>query len=169
MVESSPSESVVITGPETGCASSCEPILRALPAWFGIDSAIAQYVKDIEQEPTFLARVDNGDGEVVGFVTIRRHFPESAEVHVMGIRAEYHRRGIGRTLIEAAERWLAADRCRLLQVKTVSADCEDPYYGRTRAFYRAVGFQPLEVFPTLWDARNPCLVLVKALDRTGDS
>ena len=38
-----------------------------------------------------------------------------------------------------------------------------PEYGATVAFYRGVGFLPLEVFPALWDENNPCLILVKAL------
>ncbi|MDD2561466.1 MAG: hypothetical protein PHP07_07230 [Eubacteriales bacterium] len=49
-----------------------------------------------------------------------------------------------------------------MQVKTVEAG-HYPEYDRTIAFYEGMGFLRLEVFPTLWDERNPCLVLVKAL------
>ncbi|MDM7533255.1 hypothetical protein QUD75_13640, partial [Lacticaseibacillus paracasei] len=38
-----------------------------------------------------------------------------------------------------------------------------PEYDQTIRFYESVGFERLEVFPTLWDAWNPCLVLVKKL------
>jgi hypothetical protein len=31
----------------------------------------------------------------------------------------------------------------------------------TRKFYEAIGFVPLEVFPTLWGSENPCLVMIK--------
>lgn len=46
-----------------------------------------------------------------------------------------------------------------LQVKTVD---EGHYkeYDQTIAFYKKYGFKKLEVFPTLWDAWNPCLVMV---------
>lgn len=45
----------------------------------------------------------------------------------------------------------------------MDASHPSPEYARTRAFYHAMGFVDLECFPTLWDAGNPCLVLVKAL------
>ena len=48
------------------------------------------------------------------------------------------------------------------EVKTV-APGHYPEYDATVAFYRGVGFLPLEVFPTLWDENNPCLILVKTL------
>ena len=48
-------------------------------------------------------------------------------------------------------------------MKTLDATHPSPEYARTRAFYHAMGFVDLECFPTLWDAGNPCLVLVKAL------
>ena len=51
---------------------------------------------------------------------------------------------------------------RLLQVKTVDEGHYEEY-DRTIAFYEGVGFLRLEVFPTLWDEWNPCLVLVKPL------
>ena len=55
------------------------------------------------------------------------------------------------------------DGLKILQVKTVSADRDCSAYAKTRAFYKAVGFIPLEVFPTFWDKANPCLVLVKQI------
>lgn len=39
----------------------------------------------------------------------------------------------------------------------------DQNYERTRRFYLAAGFTPLEEFPDLWDERNPCLLMVKSL------
>ena len=55
------------------------------------------------------------------------------------------------------------DVLKILQVKIVSADRDCSAYAKTRAFYKAVGFIPLEVFPTFWDKANPCLVLVKQI------
>ena len=37
------------------------------------------------------------------------------------------------------------------------------HFDRTRLFYEAMGFRALEVFPTLWDEWNPCLVMVMKL------
>ena len=81
----------------------------------------------------------------------------------MGILPQYHRKGIGKLLIKELENYLKDDGLKILQVKTVSADRDCSAYAKTRAFYKAVGFIPLEVFPTFWDKANPCLVLVKQI------
>ncbi len=151
---------LTIDGPVLGQSAVCESILRSLPDWFGIESAIVQYVKDVEAMPTFLASVN---GRVVGFASINRHFPETAEGHVLGVRGECHRQGIGRALVERIEQWLCREGAELLEVKTVSASSADPSYALTRRFYLAMGFRPLEEIKTLWDEHNPCLILVKPL------
>ncbi|MFT8739106.1 MAG: GNAT family N-acetyltransferase, partial [Lacticaseibacillus paracasei] len=56
----------------------------------------------------------------------------------------------------------AKQHAHYLQVKTVD-EGHYPEYDQTIRFYESVGFERLEVFPTLWDAWNPCLVLVKKL------
>ena len=153
-------DSITIQPPCKNCGQACEQILRALPEWFGIEESLIQYVKDADSMPTML--VKDGD-DVVGFLTIKRHFPESEDIHCMGILPKYHRTGTGRVLIQALENHLKDEGVKILQVKTVSADRNCDTYAKSRAFYKAVGFIPLEVFPTLWDEANPCLVLVKAL------
>ena len=151
---------IQIQPPSTNCGVDCEKILRALPDWFGIEESLLQYVKDANVMPTMLAKVDD---VVVGFITIKKHFSDSAEIHCMGILPQYHRKGIGKLLIEELENHLNSDGIKILQVKTVSANRECNAYAKTRDFYKAVGFIPLEVFPTFWDKANPCLVLVKQI------
>ncbi len=153
-------ENLTIVGPDPGPAPACERILRSVPEWFGIESALQQYVNDVQRLPTFLA---SADGEIVGFLSVREHFPESAEIHVMAVARDRHRQGLGRALLDAAETWLGARGCLYLQVKTVSPSRADESYARTRAFYGAMGFSPLEEFPTLWSEANPCLLMVKTL------
>ena len=65
MIENTPT--VLISGPHFEKSAACEPILSALPEWFGIESAKRQYLKDIEIYPTFLALKSD---EVVGFLTL---------------------------------------------------------------------------------------------------
>lgn len=143
-----------------GLSGVVEPILRALPQWFGIEDATLWYIRAAGANPTFLAV----DGELtVGFLTVTRHSPASAEIYVMGVLPDYHRKGIGRLLLEAAERDLRQDGVRFLQVKTLSDKHPDEGYKRTRAFYEAMGFVLLEEFPELWGIENPCWQLVKAL------
>lgn len=149
-----------IEGPTLGKADACEPILRSLPGWFAIERAIVQYVKDIEVMPTVLARAD---GRVVGFLTIKRHNEYSAEVHVLAIRAENHRTGIGKRLLERAEEFLNREGIEYLQVKTLAPSRPVEEYARTRSFYMAMGFRPLEEFEELWDKENPCLMMIKKL------
>ena len=47
-------------------------------------------------------------------------------------------------------------------MKTLGPSHLDPGYERTRCFYEAQGFVPLEELHDLWD-ENPCLLLVKRL------
>lgn len=79
----------------------------------------------------------------------------------MGIKKHFHHQGIGHQLVEALEAD-ARQHAHYLQVKTVD-EGHYPEYDQTIRFSESVGFERLEVFPTLWDAWNPCLVLVKKL------
>ncbi len=137
-------------------------LLRSLPEWFGIEESIREYVEDARHLPTYAVRDPSGGG-VVGILLVKRHFPTAAEVHLMAVDRSWHRRGAGHALLRKAEADLRADGVRFLQVKTLSPAREDEYYARTREFYVAEGFTPLEEFPTLWDERNPCLMFVKSL------
>ena len=150
-----------IEGPALRQSSICAPILGALPRWFGMPEANAQYIRDIEVLPTFLARDESG--EAIGFLTVKQHYPESAEILVMGVLPDRHRQGSGRALVAAAEAWLREQGTRFLQVKTQGPAVVNADYERTRAFYTGVGFIPLEEMLDLWDADNPALILVKAL------
>ena len=141
--------------------ASVERLLRALPEWFGLEDALAQYVRDAESAPTYLA-CDSATGTVVGALLIRIHYPESAEIHLMAVDPQWHRRGVGQALVETAERDLMASGTRMLQVKTLGPSDPDEFYARTLAFYRAMGFVPLQEFKEYWPG-NPCLILVKSL------
>jgi GNAT superfamily N-acetyltransferase len=96
-------------------------------------------------------------------MSIKRHSAQAAELYVLGVRAEHHRQGIGRMLLDAVEQWLEAQGVCFLQVKTLSASACSAEYDRTRRFYEAMGFVPLEEFPKLWSERNPCLMMIKSL------
>ena len=135
-------------------------LLRALPEWFGLEAATQSYIDDARTFPTVLAQVD---GAVVGALLWKRHYPESAEVHLMAVEPSRHRVGIGTRLLERAEDELRADGVRYLQVKTLGPSRPDDEYERTRRFYEARGFVPLEELFDVWPEDNPMLILVKAL------
>jgi len=152
----------IVANCDTEQPGPVERLLRSLPEWFGIEESICGYVEDARTLPTYTVR-EPAYGEVVGVLLVKRHFPTAAEVHLMAVDRSWHRRGVGRTLLRAAEADLRADCVRYLQVKTLSPSRADENYERTRQFYVAMGFTPLEEFPDLWDERNPCLLLVKSL------
>ena len=151
---------VHLTQPAIGLGDQCEPVLRSLPDWFGLEEPIVAYAEAINSMPTVLAM---HDGSVVGFMTIEQHFPTSAEIHVTAVREPWHRRGIGTALLRQCEREALAAGTRFLQVKTLSPRRECEAYHRTRLWYEAMGFVTLTEFPTLWDAANPCLQMIKVL------
>ena len=138
----------------------CNDILRALPSWFGIESSIVEYVNDVQDMPFYTA-YDND--RPVGFAAIKRHNDYTAEVCVMGVLKEYHRKGIGRRLIALCEEYCASNKMPFLTVKTLDESRESKSYEKTRKFYLSVGFLPLEVFPLLWDESNPCLFMAKSI------
>ncbi len=141
----------------------CEQILRSLPKWFGIESAIISYIKDVQSMKTLVAK----DGaQVVGFLSLNKHNPKTAEIHVMGVLEKYHRQSVGKSLVEKAEVYLAAEKFEFLTVKTLSESRTNEEYDRTRKFYLTMGFVPLEEFKTLWGEHNPCLFLAKALPKS---
>jgi len=133
-------------------------VLLDLPDWFGLPESTQAYINDSRQLPLWVARKSQ---EVIGFITLKQTSPETGELHCMGIKKAYHRRGIGTQLYLALEEY-AKERYKYLQVKTVD---EGHYaeYDQTVAFYKKLGFSKLEVFPTLWDRCNPCLIMIKAL------
>ncbi len=147
-------------------------LLGLLPTWFGIESSNAEYVESARELPAYLAwpatRAGTpGSREPAGVLLARRHFPESAEIHLMAVDPGWHRRGAGRALVTALEADLIADGCRLLQVKTQGPSHPDAGYALTRQFYRSVGFAPVEERTDVWGPANPCLIMVKPLREAG--
>ena len=139
---------------------ACKRILQSLPEWFGIEESNRGYVRDLETLPSYVAIVD---GEVAGFLSLKRHFPAASEIHVIAVAPSMHRHGIGRALVEEAEAALRAAGVPLLQVKTLGPSNPDEGYRKTREFYEALGFLPLEETTALWGPDNPSLIMVKVV------
>ena len=146
---------------ESGCGDVCRDILATVPTWFGMEEANQHYYALAETAPTIVARDD--DGDAIGLLIELRHFEHASEVYLMAVRAEHHREGVGTRMLRFLEEQLAADGVEYLQVKTLSPSRDDAGYEKTRAFYLAYGFRPLEEFPTLWDPSNPALQMVKSV------
>ncbi len=153
-------DTVTIVEIAEGKSALCRQILESLPDWFGIPESIEMYARDVAELPMLAAEAS---GSVIGFLALKQQTPVATEAYVLGVRPEWHRRGVGRELFRHAEAMLKPRGVRFMTVKTVHRADDDPIYGATCRFYEAIGFLPLEVFPTLWHERNPCLLMVKPL------
>ena len=141
-------------------ADICNDILRALPDWFGVEASIVDYINQVKEIPFFTV----SDGEkTLGFVALKIHNPHTAEVCVMAVLKEYHRKGAGKQLINCCENYCIKNGFEFLTVKTLDESRESESYRKTRLFYASVGFKPLEVFPLIWDEANPCLFMAKCI------
>lgn len=155
----------------------CESILRALPEWFGIEESIVEYARDSAHMPFYaafesaafanaaFANAASADAAPAGFVALKEHNACTAELYVLGVRPQFHRRGLGSLLVDACVRRCLQSGREFLTVKTLDASRENAAYAKTRRFYAALGFRPLEVFPTLWGEENPCLFLARYLKK----
>jgi GNAT superfamily N-acetyltransferase len=162
-----------VRGPLLSQGEAAERILRALPEWFGIEAALQDYVRAADELDTLVAVAarpacggqvrEVRPDQVIGFVTLRETSGDALELHVMGVLPSWHRRGIGRALVERAASHARAEGYSLLHVKTLASSDPDPGYAATRAFYESAGFRPLEVLPQVWGPENPCLLLVRPL------
>ena len=149
-----------VVGPVLNSGAECEKILCQLPEWFGIEQAVTDYQVEIDNLPTFLIKMREQN---CGFISLKHHFKESVELYVMGILPEYHSQGIGRAAVESVIEYYRAQGVEYMQVKTVSPARDWPKYEKTRKFYLALGFIPLEVFPLFWGPESPCLQMIKRI------
>ena len=134
-------------------------ILESLTDWFGVSESRESYIR--ESADCFFAAVFDKD-QPVGFICLKETGKDTAEISVMGVLKEYHRKGVGRALFKKAKEIAVNSGYSFLQVKTVQmGKYED--YDRTNRFYLALGFKEFEVFPMLWDEHNPCQVYVMSL------
>ena len=135
-------------------------ILEALPEWFGIPEARENYIAESASQIFFGAFEGK---RAVGFLCLKETGRDTAELDVMGVLKERHRKGIGTKLFLAAKAAAAAHGYSFLQVKTVQMG-RYREYDETNRFYLSLGFKEFEVFPALWDEWNPCQVYVIGLE-----
>lgn len=134
-------------------------ILEALPEWFGIPESREQYIKESAAQ-LFFAALDAE--KAIGFLCLKETGKETVELSVMGVLKDYQRRGLGRKLFEQAKKVVGNLGYSFMQVKTVQMG-RYAEYDATNRFYRSLGFKEFELFPTLWDERNPCQIYVMSL------
>jgi GNAT superfamily N-acetyltransferase len=140
--------------------ADCASILAELPEWFGMPQSNAAYIARAEREQAWIAE----DGaEAVGIMILADPGFAAIDIHLLAVRRRAHRRGIGRALVRHAVSETRALGRSYLTVKTRGPSLPYEPYERTRAFYEAAGFTPLEEFTAIWGPENPCLIMVMPL------
>lgn len=152
---------IQIQSPETK-SEICQTILHALPGWFGIEESITEYAEDSRNMCFFAAYSERTP---IGFLALKEHNEYTSEIYVTGILQKFQHQGIGKSLVHCAQKFCTdhSAKAEFLTVKTLAASHPSKAYEKTRGFYQALGFKPLEVFSDLWDKGNPCLFLAKYL------
>ena len=137
-------------------------ILTRLPRWFGNVQARDEYVEKVRELPFFAAA--DGEGRLIGFFALNIHYDRTGEIVVCGVHPDCRGMGAGKALCRAAEAFFRENGCRYMIVKTLSDRVSHAPYAETRAFYASVGFEPLITLTEMWDAENPCLIMIKTLE-----
>ncbi len=158
--------SVEIRSLRHGDAARCDAIVRSLPDYFDIEEGIVACAAAVRAGPGLVATVQE---EVVGFLTIARPFPTTAEITWMAVDSAHRRRGIGHRLIARLRADLVRDGVELLVVLTLAAsDPADPdrVYESTRRFYLREGFLPAYELPDIWP-ENIAVLMVSPINPPG--
>jgi GNAT superfamily N-acetyltransferase len=97
---------------------------------------------DLRYHKGYIAIIDS---RIVGFLSFFT-FEGVGKVGWMGVLPEFHRKGIGRKLVNQLISELKEAGVKSLQVYTLGDSVDYEPYVRTRAFYRAVGFKDFKKF-----------------------
>jgi len=114
-------------------------VAKALPEWF-TEGGVKNIAVDILFQKGFVAIYDD---TVVGFISF---FVSEAAGHIgwMGIVPSYHRKGMGKKLLEKLFSELKAKGVKEVLVNTLGDSVEYEPYEKTRIFYRSAGFTDFE-------------------------
>ena len=134
-------------------------ILEGLRDWFEVDESREKYISDCAGW-TFLAAKEKD--EYSGFLCLKETGKDTVELAVMGVKKEFHRKGLGRKLFEAAKKIATEKGYSFMQVKTVQMGVY-PDYDITNRFYQSCGFKELEVIKEIWGEENPCQIYIMYL------
>ena len=130
--------------------SVVEKLVADLPDWFGKETTIADVERSVgsfEKAPFFASYDGN---EVVGFICLKVHAPNATEIGMMGVSASQHGKGIGKKLVLRCEDFCRENNIGYFTVKTIDESSDNENYKGTRAFYKALGFEAIEMFPNFW-------------------
>lgn len=116
-------------------------IAQALPEWF-TKNGISHMQIDLRFQNGFVAIYDSQIVGFISFITIEGE----GQVGWMGLLPKFHRKGIGRMLVNQVISELKDVGVKILQVYTLGESVDYEPYARTRAFYRGIGFKDFRKF-----------------------
>jgi ribosomal protein S18 acetylase RimI-like enzyme len=137
-------------------------ILRKLPEWFGSEGSLQDYVNTVSEYPFFAAF---GNENCIGFFSGKIHYERTGDIYVCGVDPGFHGKGIGTLLYKALEGYFIEKNCEYAVVKTLSEISQYGPYLMTKKFYTKMGFKELLTFSEMWDKDNPCLLMIKNIDK----
>jgi GNAT superfamily N-acetyltransferase len=112
-------------------------VVAELPEWFDSEARERTIPTDLRHQVTFIAE---DQSHIVGFITL--HVCNGRlEISWMGVRPERRRAGIGKALLERAERLATEWGLEEMSVMTLGDSVDYEPYGSTRRFYLANGFR----------------------------
>ncbi len=137
-------------------------ILADLPAWFGIEAAINDYVEGVKSCPFFVAF--NQD-EPVGFYALKEENERVLDLYVLGVKRKWHHQGVGSLLQKTAEAYALEHGYDYLMVLTLAEKANDQHYLLTRQFYLKQGFIDFYQNDAIFGKDNPCQVMMKPIKK----
>lgn len=158
-----------------------QTFLAHTPAWPELADARAEVADNTL--PGRVSRVMLDGERVVGWVGAQPHYDGKAwELHPLVVEASYRGRGLGRLLVEDIEAQVAARGASMLWLGTDDEDGRTSLYGldiwddplselaairdtgkHPFAFYQAVGFQLVGVFPDANGPGKPDILMAKPI------
>lgn len=132
-------------------------LARKLPEYFTMDG-LKSLAEDLETHEIYGAFSRE---ELIGFISLRRTDTAAIEISWLAVLPNYHRQGIGSRLVLEALKNYAVKGFTICYVKTLAETADDSGYDKTRAFYKKLGFQTLEIISPYpgWTKENPCQIL----------
>ena len=119
-------------------------VVEELPEWFDEDARHRAIPVDLAHQDGFVAVAD---GQVAGFITL--YVAEGrANIGWMGVRPDFHRRGVGTLLLAGAEDHAKLGGLDEIATYTLGDGVEYEPYERTRRFYFDRGFTVYQRYTT---------------------
>ncbi|MBI2048233.1 MAG: GNAT family N-acetyltransferase [Candidatus Liptonbacteria bacterium] len=144
---------------QTTESSKAYEIAKSLPEYFD-ESGLKSIEQDTKNNMLFGAYRDN---EMIGFVAYKEINNEAIEMSWLGVLPQYQGKNYGKILVEKSLAELS-QKYKVCEVKTLSNSDDYEPYKKTRAFYKSLGFIPIEtISPYPGWGNNPCQIFVMFL------